>query len=120
MFLVQETPEQALMQVYVTRSPCSPLLCNYDQFVVGWWATRKLFSHQVDIFYYGEYWSVAYDTVHIKCIKDSYHYHTAGAYDIVANTRLDSDVPLPYFSWAEYKFKTPVRKKVRGDLIYSI
>lgn len=35
----------------------------------------------------------------------------AGAYDIVANTQLHSDVPLPYFNWVEYNFKTPVRKK---------
>lgn len=34
-----------------------------------------------------------------------------GAYDIVANTQLTSDVPLPYFSWAEYNFMNPVKPK---------
>jgi hypothetical protein len=34
-----------------------------------------------------------------------------GSYDIVANTQLTSDVPLPYFSWAEYDFMRPVQKK---------
>jgi hypothetical protein len=41
----------------------------------------------------------------------------AGAYDIVANTQLHSDVPLPYFNWVEYNFKYPVRKKTAPALI---
>jgi hypothetical protein len=37
----------------------------------------------------------------------------AGAYDIVANTNLDSDVPLPYFNWVEYDFRRAAQPKVR-------
>ena len=33
--------------------------------------------------------------------------HSSG-YEIVATYQMDSDVPLPYFSWAEYNFKKPV------------
>lgn len=36
----------------------------------------------------------------------------AGSYDIVANTDLTSDVPLPYFNWVEYDFKNPPKPKV--------
>jgi len=41
----------------------------------------------------------------------------AGAYDIVANTQLTSDVPLPYFNWVEYDFLTPAKKKTAPALI---
>jgi hypothetical protein len=34
-----------------------------------------------------------------------------GSYDIVANTDLNSDVPLPYFNWVEYNFKNPIKPK---------
>lgn len=41
----------------------------------------------------------------------------AGSYDIVANTQLHSDVPLPYFNWVEYQFMNPVKKKTAPALV---
>ena len=40
--------------------------------------------------------------------------HSTG-YDIAATYELDSDVPLPYFSWAEYNFrKKPLKKTAKA------
>jgi glycoprotein 3-alpha-L-fucosyltransferase len=41
--------------------------------------------------------------------------HNQG-YTIVMTTRLNSDVPVPYFSWAEYGFMEPIGKKTADHL----
>ena len=38
----------------------------------------------------------------------------------MANTQLTSDVPLPYFSWAEYDFENSVKKKVCSPISSSL
>jgi hypothetical protein len=42
---------------------------------------------------------------HPEILQGPTHYHIWGSTD------LDSDVPVPYFSWSEYRFDAPVQEK---------
>ena len=51
----------------------------------------------------------------IKLISVALSCHRKG-YDIVMTTSLSSDVPVGYFSWAEYDIMSPVHEKTENAL----
>lgn len=48
---------------------------------------------------------------HFADLFHFYHSHTRKGYDVVMTTSLSSDVPVGYFSWAEYDIMAPVQPK---------
>lgn len=53
---------------------------------------------------------------HFSDLFHFFHSHTRRGYDVVMTTSLSSDVPVGYFSWAEYDIMAPVKPKTENAL----